>query len=285
MSTTLEGNSDWPPEYRAGSGPPLLLLHGILASWHVWTPVLAALAQRHEVFAPTLAGHAGGPPLPRGVTASVPALADALERRLDELGFGTVHIAGNSLGGWLALELAKRGRAISAVALSPACGWQTVKDLVRVSAIMSGGHFTSLHGGMRLRRMLARPGGRRLVLNIGFEHPEAVSAWDAVKIIDDNAGCAVLGEFLRSVWSDGPMVDPSVPDGCPVRIGWPERDRTLPFEHYGAEFCASFPQAELVRLPAVGHIAMFDDPELIARTILEVTAAEEPEPLLDVTAA
>jgi pimeloyl-ACP methyl ester carboxylesterase len=275
----------WPAEYRAGSGPPLLLLHGILASWHVWTPILAALESHHEVIAPTLAGHAGGPELPPGVTASVPALADMLEQRLDELGLDTVHIAGNSLGGWLALELARRGRASSAVALSPACGWQTVRDLIRVSAVMVGGHLTSVHGGLRLRRMLARPRGRKLLMNIAFDDAESVSARDVVKIIDDNAACTVFGEFLRSVWSGGPMLNPTAPEGCKVRIGWPERDRTLPFKHYGAAFCASFPQAELVRLPAVGHIPMFDDPELIARTILEVTAAQEPEPLLDVTAA
>jgi len=96
-------------------------LHGFTDTWRTWELVLPTLERRHEVLAPTLPGHAGGPPLTGGATG--PGLADAIERALDEAGFTTAHIVGNSLGGYLALALAARGRAESVVALAPAGGW------------------------------------------------------------------------------------------------------------------------------------------------------------------
>ena len=112
-----------PALYRAGSGEPVLLVHGFTGAWHHWRPLLGALSARYEVIAPTLAGHDGGPPFPEGLPMSFAGAADSLELHLDELGVGTAHVVGNSLGGALALELAKRGRARSVVALAPAGGW------------------------------------------------------------------------------------------------------------------------------------------------------------------
>src|SRR5919199_5789871 len=82
------------PSHRGGSGPPLLLLHGFTDTWRTWELVLGALERRHDVLAPTLAGHAGGP----GVDAALgdDTLADAVERAMDEAGWETAHIAGNS---------------------------------------------------------------------------------------------------------------------------------------------------------------------------------------------
>src|ERR671919_219878 len=95
------GVSPVTPAHRGGSGPPLVLLHGFLATWRVWQLVLPALERRHEVLAPTLAGHAGGPPIEGEGDDAV--LADAVERVMDAAGFETAHIAGNSLGGYIAL--------------------------------------------------------------------------------------------------------------------------------------------------------------------------------------
>src|ERR1700756_1395318 len=87
------------PSHRAGTGTPLLLLHGIGAIWRVWSPVLPYLEPHHDVIVPTLAGHGGGPPLDPQTAPSIQALTDALEDELDRLGLQQVHIAGNSLGG------------------------------------------------------------------------------------------------------------------------------------------------------------------------------------------
>ena len=81
-----------PALYRAGSGEPLLLLHGFTGAWHHWRPVLGELVARYEVIAPTLAGHDGGPPYGLGAPLTFPAATDMLEGRLDELGVETAHV-------------------------------------------------------------------------------------------------------------------------------------------------------------------------------------------------
>ena len=103
--------------YRAGAGEPVLLIHGFTATWRAWGDVPARLAQEYDVLAVTLPGHTDGPPLPEG--DSIPLLLDALEAMLDEVGWRDAHLVGFSLGGWLSLELAKRGRARTVTAVSP----------------------------------------------------------------------------------------------------------------------------------------------------------------------
>src|SRR5215213_8705254 len=74
------------PLHRAGTGPPLLLLHGVGAIWRAWSPVLPYLELHHEVIVPTLHGHAGGPDLDPETPVSVQALAAGVEEELDRLG-------------------------------------------------------------------------------------------------------------------------------------------------------------------------------------------------------
>ena len=90
------------PSHRGGSGSPLVCLHGFMDTWRTWELVLPMLERRHDVLAPTLPGHAGGPPLAGEVTSA--AIVDAVEQAMDEAGFETAHIVGNSLGGYVALR-------------------------------------------------------------------------------------------------------------------------------------------------------------------------------------
>ena len=106
-----------------GSGEPMLLLHPFMMSQNVWKRVAPLIADtgRYEVFAPTMPGHNGGA---RGkFFLGSAALADDVERRMDALGWGTAHIVGNSLGGWVAFELERRGRARTLTGIAPAGGW------------------------------------------------------------------------------------------------------------------------------------------------------------------
>src|SRR3954451_4406200 len=89
--------SAFPPPPRGGPGPPLVCLHGFMDTWRVWELVLPALERRHDVLAPTLPGHAGGQPSPPTIDESV--FPDAVEQAMDEAGFETAHLVGNSLGG------------------------------------------------------------------------------------------------------------------------------------------------------------------------------------------
>src|SRR6201996_4816417 len=117
------------PSHRAGTGTPLLLLHGIGAIWRAWSPVLPYLEPHHDVIVPTLAGHGGGPPLDPQTAPSIQALTDAVEDELDRLGLQQVHIAGNSLGGRIGIELARRGRARSLVLFSPPGAWRSQRSI------------------------------------------------------------------------------------------------------------------------------------------------------------
>ena len=153
--------------YRGGSGPPLVCLHGFTDTWRTWELVLPALERHHDVLAPTLLGHAGGPPLEGEVGAAL--IAEAVERAMDEAGFETAHLVGNSLGGYVALRLAARGRADSVVALAPAGGWAvgdesftetlrsfvTMQDEQRAAAPHAGTFLASAAGRRRATRSIA----------------------------------------------------------------------------------------------------------------------------------
>src|SRR4051794_14759236 len=100
------------PLHRGGAGPPMVCLHGFTDTWRTWDLVLPALERRHDVLAPTLIGHAGGPPLDG--EPSIDRAAAAVEQAMDDAGLATAHLVGNSLGGYLALRLGPRGPAPAA---------------------------------------------------------------------------------------------------------------------------------------------------------------------------
>ena len=164
--------------YRDGSGEPIVFLHGFTGTWHHWRPLLGPLAERFEVIAPTLAGHDGGPPYPADCDVTFEQGADSLEHHLDELGVGDAHLVGNSMGGALALELAKRGRARSVVALAPAGGWTDGDDETRRLARFFARQLRLTKAmGPRLPGILCRPRTRRLALRAGHsKHLYTVSA-------------------------------------------------------------------------------------------------------------
>jgi pimeloyl-ACP methyl ester carboxylesterase len=104
---------------------------------------LGELVARYEVIAPTLAGHDGGPPYDVSGPLTFESGADYLEGHLDDIGVGSAHFVGNSLGGALALELAKRGRARTVVALAPAGGWTEGDGEAKRLARFSRANFAS----------------------------------------------------------------------------------------------------------------------------------------------
>ena len=105
--------SGFTQSHRGGTGSPLLCLHGFMDTWRTWELVLPMLERQHDVLALTLPGHAGGPSIDG--TASTEAFVDAVERSMDAAGLALAHLVGNSLGGYVAFQLAARGRAASVV--------------------------------------------------------------------------------------------------------------------------------------------------------------------------
>jgi pimeloyl-ACP methyl ester carboxylesterase len=257
------------PSHRGGAGPPLVCLHGFTGTWRMWELVLPALERCHDVLAVTLPGHAGGPRLPDPLSEDT--LPDALERLMDEAGFERAHLVGNSLGGFLALKLAARGRASSVVALAPAGGW-TGMDASVHQMLES---FVEMRGLLAMLApyadaIAATPDGRRRatqLITVNYEHiPPALIA----HLICGVAGCTDVARFVeharRARWDvETGRID------CPVRIVWGTEDRLLPWPASAARYRESLPRADWVVLDGVGHCPQLDVPLETAELILGVS--------------
>jgi pimeloyl-ACP methyl ester carboxylesterase len=261
-----------PPTYRGGSGEPLVLIHGGGGTPRLWRTTIPLLEPHHDVLAVTLDGHFGGRPVPPGTEASVDTLARGVERDMDAAGFETAHVAGGSLGGWVALELARRGRARSVVAIAPAGGWE--KGSREFRTVEWG--YRLLVAGSRLfarrpRLLAARPRLRRLAAWHHLAHPERMDPGDFAYMIAGAAGFASLAEGLawNREYGGARGLDEI---RCPVLLAFPEKDRVLPRRRYGERIVTAIRHAEVVDLAGAGHAAMVDDPELVARTIVDFAA-------------
>ena len=257
--------------HRGGSGPPMLLLHGFTGSWRVWELVLAQLERRHDVLAPTLPGHVGGPPI--GDRATSDEILDAVELMMDQAGFATAHLVGNSVGGYIALRLAERGRAQSVVALAPAGGW--AKDdatLAPTLALFTEWQRTFRELAPHADAIVRSPEGRRRVtsaLTVNVEHipPELI-----VAMMNATAFCP----------GTQPLIDTALREGygleaeritCPVRIVWGTADTLLPWPSSAARYRHEWlPHADWVELDGVGHCPQLDVPLETAQLILGFTA-------------
>jgi pimeloyl-ACP methyl ester carboxylesterase len=262
------------PGHRAGAGTPVLLLHGVGSIWRAWSPVLPYLEPHHDVIVPTLPGHGGGPPLGSQQAPSVQSLVDALEDHLDQLGLVQVHIVGNSLGGWLGIELARRGRALSLTLFSPAGAWNSQRSIeARASAIRvtvgalgrcaAYADFIAANGALRWLAMAAQ-----------VSHPGRFPAELLAASIRASGRAPAVLPLLRELPQQ--QVPPLPADrDYPVRLVWSERDRVLPFNGFGLPMLERIPGAELIHFGGVGHVPMTDDPAGVARHILAVAAAAD----------
>jgi pimeloyl-ACP methyl ester carboxylesterase len=260
--------------YRAGEGEPLVLLHGFTGTWHHWRPVLADLVARFEVIAPTLGGHEGGPPLEISGPLTIATGADSLERHLDELGIGSAHFAGNSMGGALAIELAARGRARSVVALSPGGGWLDESgEAVRIARFFARQIRLLRRTQAQLGRVVRRPGTRRIAYRDVMRHGELLSPADALQLSRSALNCPIAEDVIAALRRGDAEIGPRELNriDTPVLLAWAQHDRILPMATCSARFRAEIPGAEFRVLPAVGHVPMWDDSALIATTIAEWT--------------
>jgi pimeloyl-ACP methyl ester carboxylesterase len=261
--------------HRGGSGQPLVLVHGLGLSWRSWQPVLDALEDRHDVIAIDLPGFGESPPLPDGVAPTPSRLADAVESELDRLGLDGPALVGNSLGGWVALELARRGRATRAIVISPS-GLESPPERALVIALNQQMRLRARFGAP-LGRWLTAPALARVMLFGGLRsQPWLLSPDAAADDLHDFGYSPGFQSTLRStVASRAPMWLGDIQ--VPVRVAYGTLDLMLGV-FTAPRFAAAIPGAELVPLPAVGHVPMLDDPGLVARTILDFTADTDTPP-------
>jgi pimeloyl-ACP methyl ester carboxylesterase len=268
---TAAPSSEFTPSHRAGSGPPLVCLHGFTDTWRTWELVLEALARHHDVLAPALAGHAGGPPLAPPIADT--ALVEAVELAMDEAGFETAHLVGNSLGGYVALQLAQRSRARSVVALAPAGGWedgdpladQALEHFTRMQELLAG-------AAPYADRIVSSPEGRRRATEyttVSYEHIPAELLAHQIRAAASTPAAAALIERART---HGYQLEPER-IACPVRIVWGTEDRILPWPRAARRYRERWlPHADWVELPGVGHCPQLDAPLQTAELILGVTS-------------
>ena len=258
--------------HRGGSGTPLVAIHGFTDTWRCWELILPALERQHDVLAPTLAGHAGGPALPEPLTDT--SLVESVEAAMDEAGFERAHIVGNSLGGFVALQLAARGRAESVVAFAPAGGWAEGNRSHRATLA----HFGIMLDGLALAlpaldSLLATKAGRRAATQYSteaFEHiPAELIAHQAVGAV----GCGGARTLIRQAIDNGWRLD-DAESSCPVRVVWGASDRLLPWPDAAVKFRDGLlAGADWVVLEGVGHCPQLDVPDVAASLILEFTAS------------
>jgi pimeloyl-ACP methyl ester carboxylesterase len=258
---------------RHGSGPPLVLVHGIGSRRGVWDPVVPALAREREVLAVDLPGFGASEPLPAGTAPNVAALVDALVAWWAELGIDRPHVAGNSLGGGLALELARAGAVESATALSPIGFWSPPeKHYGRV--VLRTSRFMSVHAGAQLTRLLQSRVGRAAAIGHMYGRPGRKDPREAALDVEQLASArgwdATLDQLRGYDFRDGAQLDP-----VPVTIGWGTRDRLL-VPRQAERARVALPHARHVPLPGCGHIPMSDDPEGVAALLLAGSGGATP---------
>jgi pimeloyl-ACP methyl ester carboxylesterase len=226
--------------------------------------VVELLASEYEVIAVDLPGFGESPPLPDGVTPDPPTLARALGGLLDARGVERAHLAGSSLGAWIALELARQGRARSVTSLCAAGFWSR--------PLLADGELARKPGRAVARALLPIMGpllrtdrGRRLALGMNMAHPERVTHDEALDIVRAYAlapGYPATNLAMRRAVFAGPRGIE-----VPVTLAWGERDRLVRPPRVPP------PGWRTVVLSDCGHLPMWDDPPLVADVIRHTMAA------------
>jgi pimeloyl-ACP methyl ester carboxylesterase len=203
--------------------------------------------------------------LPAGVTSVLEVMLGEVTALFDELGLDRPHVAGNSLGGRLALETGVAGRAASVAALSPAGFWRSERDARYARLVF---RIMEAAGDVLepLTTALSRSTlGRGLVYSAIVARPSRMSAEQAR---GDMAAFRAARPALDIVMAQMTQFSGTMPADVPVTIAWGTRDRLLPPRQVLVAK-ASLPQARFLPLRGCGHVPMTDDPALVADVLLQ----------------
>jgi pimeloyl-ACP methyl ester carboxylesterase len=251
--------------HRSGSGEPVLMVHGIGSQWQVWSPMIERLEGERELIAVDLPGFGGSDALPDGVEPTPDALADSLVAFLDEIGLERPLVVGNSLGGLLTLELARRGRARAAVAICPS-GFALPRER-RYATRRFKLEVPMARRIVRRAPELVRNPIARTPLFAGFmAYPWRVPPDEAVEMFRNLASSpgfdATLDGLSEFTFRDGQEID------VPVTIVWGTRDFLL-LPRQAARAGRVIPGARVIRVPRAGHVPTYDQPDELARIVRE----------------
>jgi pimeloyl-ACP methyl ester carboxylesterase len=253
---------------RRGSGDPYVLVHGIGSRAEVWEPVMDALAQRFSVIAVDLPGF--GRSHAQVQRPTIERQADAFAQWLQDDGLSGCHVGGNSMGGAIALELARRRVVRSAVAIAPAGFW-TGKERRWCQDSLSRAKTQIRLLRPVLPALLASPAGR---IAFGWQvlgRPWAVPAEELVATADAVLGAEAFDEALAR-FDDYTFHDAEELDGVPVMVVWGSRDRLLLARRQAARARRVLPGARHEWLDGAGHLPMWDEPDAVASLLLSGAA-------------
>lgn len=253
---------------RHGEGAPLLLVHGIGHRRQGWYPVLDHLVEHREVILVDLPGHGDSPAFSSDGLAAQVYLNHVFDDFIGELGLGRPHVAGNSLGGLIALEAGFNGHASSVTCLSPAGFWKDDKDFRYINRLFR----TMIAIGAVIdpaAPLMAKSAlGRAAMFGWLAKYPGRITPDAAVGDLRNmlSARPAVY-ELLSQAY---PLTE-EVPEEVKVTIAWAETDHVL--RNYQAERAkAIMPNAHHLTLQGCGHVPMTDDPRLVASVLLAGSA-------------
>lgn len=242
---------------------PVMLLHGMGCGPWVWSDV-TPLLPGPSVLPVHLAGHHRGTPLDvASPTSAVEQMADDLERQLDRAGLERAHLVGNSLGGWLALRLAERGRARSVLCLAPAGGWRPgsrAEQRLLTRFVLGRRVARRVH---RMPSLLASAAVRHGIMHPVVARPEVATRATTYRFVRDLALCQALSVAIGDPGTR--RMSPIEHLDVPTRIVWSGNDRVLS-GHWAQTGYDSLP-ATVETMPGVGHLPMLDAPTTVARLI------------------
>lgn len=254
---------------RRGSGSPLLLVHGLGAGWRSWTPILDELARHREVIAVDLPGFGETPPLSGDV--SIATLTDSVADFIREQGLEGVSTVGQSMGGRIVLELARRGLGGDTVALDPGGFWSPRERAVFAATLRPSIVLVRALRGV-LPALLGNPVGRTVLLAQLSARPWALSRETVLPDVRGLADSPSVGAAMDAL-TKGPLQQGAPAGTAPgrVMIGWGRRDLvTVPKQADRATHL--FPDASLHWFERCGHFPQWDVPNEATRLILDSTS-------------
>jgi len=239
-----------------------VLVHPLGADRAVWEPVTEPLAAEHDLIAVDMPGFGGSAELAAEVPATAEAIAATIVATLDSLGLDRAHVAGISLGGWVALELGKTDRALSVTAMNPAGFWARPLGPRPEVARRTAKRLLPL-----ARPAMATLRGRRLALAGSMAHPERVppaAAYRLVRAYARSPGFSrANAEMRRTVFAGIETIR------VPVTLAWSDRDRLV------GRPKGNVPGVRMLTLVDCGHVPTWDSPEQVVAAILSTTRAAD----------
>ncbi|KSV76037.1 hypothetical protein N185_16445 [Sinorhizobium sp. GW3] len=246
-----------------GEGEPLVMVHGLGGSAHSWDMVVSALAKHRRLLLLNLPGHGGS--AARLAPPTFDGMVQSVEEFLNAEDLGLPDIVGSSLGGRIVLELARRGRARSAIALDPGGFWTGWEANYVFASLM--GTIKIMRALGRYRRLLVERPGRLLALKQLSYKPSGLQRLFLEREIEN---CAKTGNFeaiAQDLTTIAPQAGPAAGGVSSVSIGWGRQDR-LCLPRQAARAQSTFPGAALHWFEECGHFPMWDQPRETAAFIL-----------------